>query len=61
MQYNKMFLKGKYFSPKEMISADFLYLVFTGLYDAKHPFIQNSVEAVDSLLKVGTGKGVSFY
>lgn len=57
----KMFLKGKYFSPKEMISADFLYLVFTGLYDAKHPFIQNSVEAVDSLLKVGTGKGVSFY
>lgn len=57
----KMFLKGEYFSPKEMISADFLYLVFTGLYDAKHPFMQNSVEAVDSLLKVDTGKGVSFY
>jgi len=33
-----MFLKGKYFAPKEMILADFLYLVFTGLYDGRKYF-----------------------
>jgi len=57
----EMFLKGRYFSPKEMISTDFLYLVFTGLYLVEHPFIKNSIEVVDNVLRVNTPKGPSFY
>lgn len=57
----EMFLKGKYFSPKEMVSTDFLYLVFTGLYSPKHPYIKNSLRVIDNLLRADTPKGPSFY
>ena len=57
----EMSLKGKYFSPKEMVSTDFLYLVFTGLYSVRHPFIKDTLRVVDDLLRVDTPKGPSFY
>ncbi len=56
-----MYLKGAHFTPKEMISADFLYLTFTGLYDPENCKIKNSVKAVDNLLRVETPLGPSFY
>jgi glucoamylase len=58
---NIMHLKGKSFFPFEMISTDFLYLVFTGLYKPDHSFIKNSIEAVDNVLRVETPNGPSFY
>ncbi len=58
---NKMYLKGKYFTPQEMISTDFLYLVFTGLYSPNSPLIENSIKAVDNVLRVETPGGPSFY
>ncbi len=58
---DKMYLKGKYFTPGEMISSDFLYLVFTGLYPPNGPLIRNSIDATDNILRVETPKGPSFY
>lgn len=54
-------LKGAKLSPKEMISADFLYLVFTRLFNPSDKKIINSLEVVDKELKVNTPNGVSFY
>lgn len=54
-------LKGKTFSAREMISADFLYLVFTELYRPESQMIKNSIEVVDRILRVETPKGISFY
>jgi glucoamylase len=54
-------LKGLNFSPKEMISTDFLYLVFTGLYHQADKKIIKSLEVVDKELRVNTPNGPSFY
>lgn|GEM_PF-2238233 len=54
-------LKGKNFAPKEMVSTDFLYLIFTNLYSATDRKIIKSLKVIDNILRVKTPKGPSFY
>jgi len=54
-------LKGKHFAPIEMISTDFLYTVFTGIYPSFDMRVNKSVEVVDKLIRFETPKGISFY
>ncbi len=54
-------LKSVCFTPKEMVSTDFLYLVFTGLYGSENRKIRNSVSVTDNVLRTETPLGPSFY
>lgn len=54
-------LKGKSFTPKEIVSNDFLYAVFTGMMQHSDPKIVSSLNVSDKVLRVDTPKGVSFY
>jgi glucoamylase len=58
---DKLFLKGSYFAPSEMVSNDFLFAVFTGIYPHFDFRITESLKVSDSLLRVNTLKGPSFY
>ena len=54
-------LKGERFAPKEMVSNDFLYAVFTGMMQHNDPKIVSSISVSDNVLRVDTPKGLSFY
>ncbi len=54
-------LKGERFAPKEMVSNDFLYAVFTGMMQHSDPKIVSSLSVSDDVLRVDTPEGVSFY
>lgn len=54
-------LKGEVFKVSQMISTDFLYLVFTGFYPYFDVRISKSIDVVDRVLRVETPKGISFY
>lgn len=54
-------LKGELYPPNGMVSADFLYLVFTGFCPYFDVRIEKTVKVVDRVLRVDTGRGVSFY
>lgn len=57
----ELFLKGEHFAPSQMVSNDFLYLVFTGLYPYFDLRIKESLKVADAVLKAETPKGPSFY
>lgn len=54
-------LKSELYPPNMMVSVDFLYLVFTGFYPFFDVRIEKTVKVVDRVLRVDTGRGVSFY
>lgn len=56
-----MNLNGIDFAPKEMVSADFLYTVFTGIFNPNKKEILNTVNVIDKTIRVETPKGPSFY
>ncbi|MGB9694949.1 MAG: glycoside hydrolase family 15 protein [Caldisericaceae bacterium] len=57
----ELFLKNSYFAPSEMVSNDFIYTVFTGIYPHFDFRISESLKASDSLLRIDTPRGPSFY
>ena len=54
-------LEREKFAPKEMVSNDFLYAVFTGMMQHNDSKIVSSLSVSDTVLRVDTPKGVSFY
>ncbi len=49
-----MVLKGMHFTPRGMISTDFLHLVFTGMHEKSDSRIIDSVIATDRVLRTET-------